>query len=74
MAAAADLSPWLGGPASCQFDLELNAMFTCFYVPQVQRALVSQLSHLGAAWWGLWVSRQPSPLSSPEKPLGVQHM
>lgn len=70
MAAAADQSPWFRGPASCQFDLELNDMFTCCYVPQVPRALVSQSSHLGAAWWGLWVSRLPSPLSLPEKPLG----
>lgn len=31
--AAADQSPWLGGPASWQFDLELSDIFTCCRVP-----------------------------------------
>lgn len=56
----ADQSPWLGGPALCQFDLELSDIFPCCCIPRVQRALVSQSSYLGAAWLGLWAPGQLS--------------
>lgn len=64
--AAAGQSPW--------FDLELSDICPCCCIPRVQRALVSQSSYFGAAWWGLWAPGQPSLLSLPGKPLGVQHM
>lgn len=61
-AAAADQSPWLEGPTSCQLDLELSIFLPVNTACPESRGLWLY-SRLGATWWSLWVPGLLSPLS-----------